>query len=260
MTVIIELLRWFLLLMFYSLVGWVYESIVCSVEERHFVNRGFLNGPICPVYGFGGLLVIYLLYDRIDNVIVLFLLCMVLTTALEYATAILLEKLFDARWWDYSSYPLNFQGRVCLLGAVVFGLLATLTLRYLHPLTLRILHSMPDGVLYTVSGILALLLAVDMFVTVRHLLRLNGRLKAIQAEVNRFLEVYMKKAEEFKSSLLERFEESEFYTEQIQRLLDSRKRQDRQDIRIARAFPKLRPINRDEAWQWLKAKLRERIK
>ncbi|MFA9381795.1 MAG: hypothetical protein ACERKO_12135, partial [Acetanaerobacterium sp.] len=83
-------------------------------------------------------------------------------------------------------------------------------------------------------------------------LRLNGRLKEIQDEVNLFLDQYVKRAEGFRSSLLERFEESEFYTERVKKLIDLRKAQ---DIRIARAFPKLRPFHSNDAWQWLKSKL-----
>ncbi len=252
MIAILVVAKWFLLLMFYSFIGWVYESIVCSVEEKRLINRGFLNGPICPVYGFGGLLVITLLYNRTDNILLLFLGCMLLTTTLEYITAIILEKLFDARWWDYSSYPLNFQGRICLLGAVVFGVLATLTLRYLHPLTLKILESMQEWIILGVSGVLVLLVSIDIFVTVRHLLRLNGRLQTIQQQVNQFMDKQIKRAEGLKSTLLERFEESEFYTEQVKRLFDMGKRQ---NIRLLRAFPKLRPFHNNEAWQWLKNKL-----
>lgn len=252
MVAILVVAKWFLLLMFYSFIGWVYESIVCSIEEKRLINRGFLNGPICPVYGFGGLLVITLLYNRIDNVLLLFLGCMLLTTTLEYITAIILEKMFDARWWDYSSYPLNFQGRICLLGAVVFGVLATLTLRYLHPFTLQILESMQEWIVLSVAGVLVLLVSIDIFVTVRHLLRLNGRLQTIQQQVNQFMDKQMKRAEGLKSTLLERFEESEFYTEQVKRLFDLGKRQ---NMRLLRAFPKLRPIHNNEAWQWLKSKL-----
>ena len=238
--------------MFYSFIGWVYESIVCSIEEKRLINRGFLNGPICPVYGFGGLLVIAVLYNRTDNLLLMFLSCMLLTTTLEYITAITLEKLFDVRWWDYSSYPFNFQGRICLLGSVVFAVLATLTLRFLHPFTLEVLDRIQEGIILTVAGVLVLLVALDLFVTVRHLLRLNGRMQTIQQQVNQFMDKQIKRAEGLKSTLLERFEESEFYTEQVKRLFDLGKRQ---NIRLLRAFPKLRPIHNNEAWQWLKSKL-----
>ncbi len=257
MIAILIITKWFLLLIFYSFVGWFYESIVCSVEERRLINRGFLNGPICPVYGFGALLVIALLYNRTDNLILLFFGCMVLTTALEYLTAILLEKLFHARWWDYTNYPFNFRGRICLLGAVVFGLMSTLMLRYLHPYTLAFLSRWEDWVLYTVAGVLLAAIACDLFITVRYLLRLNGRLQTIQAEVNNFLDTYTKRAEEFRNSLFERFMESEFYTEPVKKLLNLKKKQ---DVRLARAFPKLRPLYSNEAWQWLKKNLLKKDK
>ncbi len=244
--------KWFILLMVYSFIGWIYESIVVSVEERRLVNRGFLNGPICPVYGFGGLIIISLLYNKVENTFVLFLICMVITTTLEYITAIILEKVFDARWWDYSNYPLNFQGRICLLGAVVFGILGVLALRHWHPFLLNLLEIIPPWVLVVIFCIWFLAFVVDMVVTIRHLFRLNNRLQEIQGVVNSFLEQYAKRAEELKASAFERLEESEFYTERIRKLFNSQRFQ---DIRIALAFPKLRPFHNNEAWQWLKSKL-----
>ena len=89
----------FLWFMIYSFFGWVYETIYCSIVERKFVYRGFLNGPYCPIYGFGALLDIFAL-GRIENPAVLFLAGAVLTCSLEYFTGWLLETLFHAKWWD----------------------------------------------------------------------------------------------------------------------------------------------------------------
>lgn len=87
--------------MFYSIVGWVYESLICSVGARHFVNRGFLNGPYCPIYGFGAVFDLILL-GKIENPFLLFLLGAIVTCTLEYLTSYGMEKIFHARWWDYS--------------------------------------------------------------------------------------------------------------------------------------------------------------
>ena len=247
MFLLTKLFLWFVL---YSFIGWVYESIVCSVEERRLVNRGFLNGPICPVYGFGALIALFFLDQRTDNVFILFFASMLLTCVVEYITAVLLERLFHAKWWDYSNYRINFQGRVSLLGAVVFGILCVLLIRYIHPFVKTLTISLSDMTLYCSALVCFLLTMLDLFITVRHLLQLKGRLAELQHAINRFLEQYTKRAEGLKNALFEKFEESEFFNERIKKLINLRKFQ---DIRIARAFPKLRPLKSNDAWQKLKA-------
>ena len=129
MDKIITYLLWFIL---YSFIGWLYETIICSIGQRHFVNRGFLNGPYCPIYGTGALLMILIL-GHLTNPVALFLLGAIVACVLEYLTSYGMEKLFHARWWDYSKRLLNINGRVCLLGAVVFGLFSVLLILMIHP-------------------------------------------------------------------------------------------------------------------------------
>ena len=92
--------QWFLWFVIYSLIGWVYESILCSVAGKKLVNRGFLNGPVCPIYGTGAVVVVFALSSLADKPVLLFLTSAILTTTLEYLTSWLMEKLFHARWWD----------------------------------------------------------------------------------------------------------------------------------------------------------------
>lgn len=241
---------YFLWFITYSILGWVYESIICSIQERSLVNRGFLNGPLCPVYGFGGLSIIFVLDQRTDNVIILFFIGMLLTCLVEYITAVLLEKLFHAQWWDYSSNHFNFQGRICLLGAVVFGTLSILLIKYIHPFVSNLMSRLPNSVVIASSIFIFFAVMFDLYITVRHLLRLNGSLEEIQSAFNRFVEQYLKRADGLKNALLDRFEESEFYNERIKKLI----RLDRfQNIRLARAFPKLKSLRYNDAWQKLKS-------
>ena len=133
------LFLWFL---FYSFAGWVYESILVSVSERRLVNRGFLNGPICPIYGCGAVLAIVLLHD-LHNPFAVFLISSIGACMLEYVTSWGMEKLFHARWWDYSHRRFNIQGRICLLGAIVFGLLGVLITDVIQPEVNRITQMIP---------------------------------------------------------------------------------------------------------------------
>ena len=172
--------QWFLYFTAYSILGWACETFYCSVGNRKFVNRGCLNGPVCPVYGFGAVLVILLLQSTEKNLVALFLSGMMVTTVLEYLTSVLLEKLFHMKWWDYSQYKFQINGRVCLLNSLMFGGLSVILMRVLHPWISGLIARIPTSLLPWISlGILAIF-AVDTVVTVRSILILKGKMQEIQ--------------------------------------------------------------------------------
>lgn len=263
----------FLWLMIYSFFGWVYESILCSITSGSLVNRGFLNGPVCPVYGFGALVVILAFWwepgIRVWN---LFFSSMVLTCTLEYLTSWAMEKLFHARWWDYSQYRFNINGRVCLLGAVAFGAFSVLLIKVVHPRVSAFVDGFSPAAITAASAALFLTGAADCVVTVRHILALNGRLAEIQAAIDAYRTQSRQRAEalgqrlqarlegsaaasgleELRERLEERFEESVHNSRRVQALLELRSFQDR---RLLRAFPHLSSTRYGDALK----KLRERI-
>ena len=145
---------WFLYFTAYSILGWACETFYCSVGSRKFVNRGFLNGPVCPVYGFGAVLVILLLRSTEKNLVALFLSGMMVTTVLEYLTSVLLEKLFHMKWWDYSRYKFQINGRVCLLNSLMFGGLSVILMRVLHPWISGMIGKIPEKWLLWVCVVL----------------------------------------------------------------------------------------------------------
>ncbi|MFZ3131796.1 MAG: putative ABC transporter permease [Desulfosporosinus sp.] len=250
MNQLLILVKYFLWFIVYSFAGWAYESVICSINERSLVNRGFLNGPLCPVYGFGALASIFILDMRTDDLFILFFSGMLIACTVEYITAVLLEKLFDAKWWDYSNYRFNIQGRVCLPGAVVFGVLVVLLIKYIHPFTGGLLGQLSAWWQIVLSIVIFIFLMLDLYITVRHLLVLNSRLKKMQLAINQFLKQYAQQAGELKESLMSKFEESGFYNEHIKSLISLSRVQ---NVRIVRAFPRFRPINYNDAWQKLKS-------
>lgn len=154
-----ELVLYFFL---YSFIGWVMETILCSILEKHFVNRGFLNGPICPIYGCGVLLILLCLTpvkERISTLwlalLVVFVVGVVLASALEYVTSWLMEKLFHARWWDYSTHKFNLNGRICLDTSLAWGVLSILLVYLIQPGLAALV-----GMLYSLSAVLPPILAV----------------------------------------------------------------------------------------------------
>ncbi len=169
----------FLYFMTYSFLGWCCETVYCSVIQKHFVNRGFLYGPLCPIYGCGALLVLFLLRDVSNSLIPLFLSGVVVTTVLEYLTSVLMEKLFHMKWWDYSHLPFNINGRVCLLNSCEFGALSVFVVRILHPAIVDLIGKLNTTMAWFVAIGLLVIVLTDTFVTVRGLLILKGKLDDI---------------------------------------------------------------------------------
>lgn len=238
----------------YSMIGWLCESIYCSIPQKRWINRGFLNGPFCPVYGFGALLILAVLSPLLGvfefplELIVLFFTATLLTSVLEYVTSVLLEKLFHTSWWDYSNHKYQIHGRVCLMNSLLFGVMSTLVLKVLHPLISSLLTAIPRIVSFPLAGGLFVYFILDGTVTTIGILRMNGKLAQLQtildeirerttavAETNlagleHSLDELRDKADEFKSetllSLRQALEElrlktDDVKTESIERLRNS---------------------------------------
>lgn len=178
------LFLWFLL---YAFVGWVYESILVSISEHRWVNRGFLNGPLCPIYGCGAVLAIVLLRD-LHNPVVIFFISSFGACTLEYVTSWGMEKLFHARWWDYSHYRFNIQGRICLLGAVVFGFAGVIITDVTQPVVERITRMIPLPAVHWMCAIFAVIVITDTVITVLGVIDLADNLAKFSETVQTYAE------------------------------------------------------------------------
>lgn len=127
----------------YSFMGWVTEMVYVSITQHEIASRGFLYGPFCPVYGFGVLLLLWLLQPLRRNPLLSFAAAVVLTSVLEYLTGFALEWAFDLRWWDYSHEFLNLQGRICLKISVAWGLASIMVLNLVHPFVEKLSERLP---------------------------------------------------------------------------------------------------------------------
>ncbi len=172
MTYSIENLFFYFIL--YSVLGWIYETILVSIENGHTVNRGFLNGPYLPIYGFGSVLFLLLL-GRVESPILIFFLAAVIACVVEYATSLAMEKLFGARWWDYSKYKFNLNGRICLGAATVFGAFAVLLIKFIHPFALSVVLSIPPLVFLALDVAMTVVFFVDLVITLKGFSGFNKR-------------------------------------------------------------------------------------
>ena len=152
---------YFLLFITYSILGWIIEVVGKFIELKRFVNRGFLIGPWCSIYGFGAILITLLLQKFTFNIAVLFVMSILVCGILEYLTSYLMEKLFKARWWDYSDRRFNINGRICLETMVPFGLLGCLLMYVINPFISGIISNVPKNILNPIAIVLFILFVMD---------------------------------------------------------------------------------------------------
>lgn len=152
----------FLLFMIYSIIGWVLEVFYNLIfGDNKLVNRGFLIGPYCPIYGVGCILIVFLLSKYESHPLGLFILSIFLCSVLEYSTSFIMEKIFKARWWDYSTYKFNINGRICLETMIPFGVIACLIVYVINPFFVDFLDKLPDLFLTILFIILFTIFAID---------------------------------------------------------------------------------------------------
>ncbi len=176
-----------LYLSIYSFMGWVCETIYCSVGQGHFINRGFLAGPFCPIYGFGALAILYTLSYLPHTVTGVFLGAMFITSLLEYVTGWAMEKIFHQTWWDYSNRRFNIHGRVCLRNSTLFGLLGLVLFFDIHPKVSSLLTSLSFDLKLGFLIALGIYLTVDFITTLYRVLGINKKIQAL-GEVTRKLQ------------------------------------------------------------------------
>lgn len=151
----------FILFIIYSFIGWSMEVICKLIEKHKFINRGFLIGPYCPIYGFGCLLITMLLYRYKDDFFSLFVMSMLVCSILEYFTSFIMEKLFKTRWWDYSTKKFNLNGRICLDTMVPFGMIGCIVMYVINPFFTKILSIIPPNILNIIAIILFAAFIID---------------------------------------------------------------------------------------------------
>lgn len=175
----------------YSFLGWILESVYCSIHEKHIVNRGFLFGPLCPIYGFGSLLLLVALTPAVSQPLLVFAISFILTSLLEYVVSFLLEVLFKKSWWDYSHMPLNINGRVWLPFSLVWGGLAMLLLYVVHPFFHGLLGQLSESTVFVIAIVALVLLVADIIFSVRDNVIFNremNRLAELSAKIDHLKE------------------------------------------------------------------------
>lgn len=176
MTAYAHLLLYFF---FYSFVGWVWESSYVSVCKRQLTNRGFLTGPMLPIYGSGAVVMLCATYPVRSSEIGIFFLGMFAATLLEYVTGVVMEALFQVRYWDYSDKKFNIQGHICLSSSLAWGVFTLLLIRVVHPHVSAILEQIPQTVCFGALVVITVVFAVDFALSFHAAMDLRQILESI---------------------------------------------------------------------------------
>ena len=215
------------------------ESIFRSICERKLINTGFLKGPFCPIYGIGSIIMLLIL-ERFANLpILLFFMSIIVLTAWEYAVGILLEKLFDTKYWDYSDHKFNFQGRICLSNSIYWGILGVLFIKYIHPFVETILTKIDSNLLNYTVVILFMIFLVDTVTSIINVKNMKVTLDKIE-EINVEIREKLKEIRDIRKE-----KEPKYTTESIQQMVDTLKKKRNRTIlrlyknvhRLKKAFP-----------------------
>lgn len=170
----------------YSFLGWCLEVTYKSFEEKRFINRGFLNGPYCPIYGFSSVCLIYCLSDFLDRPIRLFLVAIVLTSFIEFLTGYILEKIFKLQWWDYTTEFLNIKGYICIKFSFYWGIASLILLYIIQPKICIIVDNIVQFSII-LHFILALML-YDFIISIMQIIKLKQDIKFLNRLIKDRLE------------------------------------------------------------------------
>lgn len=178
---------WFFII--YAFIGWCIEVIYHVVKSGEFVNRGFLNGAVCPIYGLGMVIIIYLLTPLKGNIFLLFLGSFLLTSALEFLTGYILEKIFHNKWWDYSEMPFNIKGYICLDFSIKWGLGGVFIINIVHSPISRVVSLLDNVIGHGILLLLLSLLITDFIITILGIMRIKKHIYVLD-EIARKLRYY----------------------------------------------------------------------
>ncbi len=257
-----EILMYFII---YSVLGWIMESIIRSVIERKIINTGFLRGPVCPIYGIGAIIMLLFLERFQDNIIALFFISIVVLTAWEYLVGVVLEKMFNTKYWDYSHQKFNFQGRICLTNSLFWGVLGVVFVKYIHPFVQGLISKLDINLLYYIIAIISLVMLVDFISTVIKVKNIKLTLEKTD-KINKEIKEKLKELRKINKDLKEENDETKSKTkENIQKLIEQLKKKRNKTIlrlyknvyRLKRAFP---AINTKEITEVLSKKIEIRKK
>ncbi len=218
----------------YAFLGWCVEVGYATLKTGKFINRGFLNGPVCSIYGVGVILILLLLKPFKGNLVLLFLASILVASTLEFLTGFVLEKFFHRKWWDYSNEPFNIKGYICLRFSLLWGIACLLVVDLIHPLIQKLVNLMPPILMLILLILFIIYYVVDNLVTILQIINYSKHTKELN-EIRNLLRVSSDSIGEKVSDT------TETLIQKSQVIIDKVK-----NSRLVKAFPKLNHENHKE--------------
>ncbi len=178
---IVKIILYFIL---YSFFGWVMESVLKTIVQKKPVNSGFLYGPFCPIYGFGAIIMFLFLQGFKENIVLLFIIAFFVLSTWEYLVGWMLEKIFHAKYWDYTEYKFNIKGRVCLLNSLFWGFLGVMFIRYIHPFIVEKIDIIKVNDVLFITIILSVIMLVDLIISIIKVKNITIKLEKLKEITN----------------------------------------------------------------------------
>lgn len=230
----------------YSFLGWVIESVYKTYMLKKPINSGFLYGPICPIYGFGAIIMLLLLKNFSNNIVLLFITSFFLMSAWEYIVGVILEKVFKTKYWDYSDRKFNINGRICLMNSCFWGFLGVIFITFVHaPIENLINEASQDAVIY-LNNIIFVLLAIDCIFSIIKVYNINVSINSLN-DITTKLKQELEKIKTFADT---KAKESEVLQHVIEELKEKeeiiKQKIEKQTARLRKAFPTMRSLKISE--------------
>ena len=213
----------------WSVFGWFLEVVVRTLETGGFENRGFLNGPFCPIYGFGVTIITHILEPIQDNFFILYISSSLICTSFELLVGILMQKIFHTKWWDYSHEKFNYKGFICLRIALLWGVGSVLVIRVVHPVILKAIHYIPYTAGNVIAAFIVFFILIDLGATLADVRNFNRRLKQVDTIGKILHDKSIALGENISDEVLSLNSKYERLSEQIR------------NSRIVKAFPTMKP-------------------
>lgn len=192
---IYDISQWILLFFIYSFAGWIWECLYVSVAKRKWVNRGFLNGPALPIYGFGAVIILFVTMPFQSRPLLIFLSGMLGATLLEFVTGFLMEKIFGVKYWDYTGCIGSIKGYICAKATLCWGFFSLLLVKVIHRPLDKVLDILPEWLLHGIVGVCFIIFVYDVIVSVREAIDLKEFIEA-QMEHNERLKQLQERLED----------------------------------------------------------------
>lgn len=245
---IIKIIAYFIV---YSFIGWAIESVYKSYLQKKLINTGFLNGPICPIYGIGALIMFLFLNKINDNLFLVFIVGFIVLSIWEYIVGYLLEKFFHTKYWDYTGNKFNIKGRVCLFNSTAWGFLSVLFIHFWHPFIVEKIDSIPENILITIVWVLSAYILIDTTQSIIKLKTLDKKLEKLK-ELNQTIKEKLSELNNIKTEGANNLQELIETLQVQQKKLKTKVL--KQTTRLKKAFPTMKS---EKITEFLSQKLEE---